>query len=271
MVDDRDHEGRPRRAQAPRPRARAQRVRRLRRGGRDVVGDGLHRGALGAPPAAVLPGDRHRRGRSPALGALRQGDAGVRAPRSRDHSAGDELARPVARPHLLRDDHRQREPVRRVSGRPGQQPQRRDVLGHLPVVLRRSRVGSREHRAHQGGLSHRVGTPPGRHRSALRSLRAQGPHRRRHDRSGGRDLADRPRAGVSRLAAGRGAAGDGHRHGVPDAPGRHHGSCPSDVAGQQPRRLSLLAGPRVCGGRPSLGCCRRPRRIRRRHPPGRGD
>jgi len=40
-------------------------------------------------------------------------------------------------PHLLRHESRQRQPVRRLSGRPGQQPERWDVVGPVPAVSSR--------------------------------------------------------------------------------------------------------------------------------------
>jgi hypothetical protein len=81
VVDDGDHEDRPRRRKEPRARDGAQRVRRILRRGRIGLRDGLARRALRPPPAAVLPRDRVRRARAGALGRGRPRDEGSRGTR----------------------------------------------------------------------------------------------------------------------------------------------------------------------------------------------
>src|SRR5262249_42168712 len=67
---------------------------------------------------------------------------------------------------LLRDDDRQRESVRRVPGGSGEQPQRRNVLGTLPALLRQLWTRCRSDRCDQGRLSGGLGRPSSRHRAA---------------------------------------------------------------------------------------------------------
>ena len=103
VVDDRDHEDRPGGPEAPRARPRPQRVRGLLRGGRDVVGHGLHRGHYGLAAAAVLPGHRDRGRRAPALRLRDSRDARARRA-SRRRAPAAARGRPRSRTHLLRDE-----------------------------------------------------------------------------------------------------------------------------------------------------------------------
>ena len=181
----------------------------------------------GAAPAAVLPRDRHRRSSVSLVSIFFVRETrGPRASRSRDA-----CRRPPPRPgaslghDLLRDEPRQRQPLRRLSGGPRQQPQRRDVVGTLSAVLRRATAsGVEQHRPHQGGLSRwcgvllQVATGPLSDRVGRKALIAW-----RHDRAGGGHLADGPRPDVCRLARRCRPSGLGHRHGVPDASRRDHG------------------------------------------------
>ena len=135
LVDDGDHEGRSCRAEIARPRRRPQRVRRLSRGRRDGLPHRLPRLAVRAAPRADL--SRHRLcGPGTVLSILLVRD-------TRDHvRAGDLGNQQQAAPHQLpgglrAHDLPRPQPVRRLTGGPRQQSQRRHELGNLPAVLRR--------------------------------------------------------------------------------------------------------------------------------------
>ena len=129
LVDDGDHEGRPRRPEVARPRRRLERIRRLSVRGPDRIPHRLYRAALWPAPGAVLPRHRLRRSRARAVHPARRRHAPSCPPRtlpSRNRRGAGSVLGDLS-PHVVRRP----QSVRRVTSRTRQQPQRRDELGHL--------------------------------------------------------------------------------------------------------------------------------------------
>ena len=135
VVDDRHHEGRPRGPQAAWPGSRLQRVRRA------TSPSASCRGSPATSPRTTRCG-RSRSiwgSPSPSSGSSSPSSSSGRRTATRSSKRRRRLSRRpgphLAGSHLLRHEPRQREPLRGVPGGPGEQPQRRDVVGHLSPVL----------------------------------------------------------------------------------------------------------------------------------------
>ena len=223
LVDDGDHEDRPRRPGQARPGDGPQRGRRLRRRRDHRPRHRLHRRTARAAAGAVLPRSRLRRPRPRHLGAVRPRDPRPCPPRSRQPR--HHRRRPSRPAHDRRDLHPHLVPregaVVVLTGRARQQPQRRPRLGTVPDLLRRRRALRRPDRRARCDLPRRVGARPTRHRCAVGSDRPQTVDRRRDAHPSRGDRPDRRHHRV--LGVGRRCrpARRRHRDGLSHPPRRH--------------------------------------------------
>ena len=265
MVDDRGHEDRPGRAGAARLRARAQRGRwlrrpRARRGDQRLAGGGDR-----AARRARRGGRGHRRDRAAGVGGVR-----ARHRRTRRARAGApsrwRRAHTVIRRGVRGRDLARAGAARVLTGRPGEQPQRRARLGPGPALPRRERREHRRGRTGRRHLSGRLGRGPDLDGPLVRPRRAQAPDRQRHaDPGRGTRRARRLRRRGRDRRAGGGAARRRHRARLPDADRGDLRRRPAGRPRACGRRLSLLARHGLRGRRPARGSGRRQPRLRWRH------
>ena len=199
-----------------------------------------------APPRAVLL----RRGRAPSSGSCCR-SLFVRETRGHVAARGRRLAaQPAGRARTLvsgsvfgRHDLARPESLRRLPGRPRQQPERRDVLGaSIRSSSRQLRPRRRGDRRRQGRVPGGLGRAPGRHGAAQRPDRPEGADRGGHARPGRRDLADGARAGLPGVDRGRRAPGARDGHGLPDPARGHRGRRAPVVARHEPTASTASGG-----------------------------
>jgi hypothetical protein len=272
LVDDGDHEDRPRGAEA-RAGDGPQRVRGVLRGRGSRPGDGLVAARHGLRPQPFYLGVGSSRSGSAAL-CSRARDPPARRARVQARGAPSD-AEPAR--GLLAHDLARPQPGERQPGGPRQQPQRRHGVGPVPLFFAAAQHGPR-----QIGCSRRSTRRPGAradlHRRALGSRRPQVADRRRHVGAGDRDRhhhrsraaspasPSAPRCSASaRRWSTRPARGD-RRRGAPDAGARRRSAsigCGATSAtpsarcsrGSPPTRSG---SPPRCGSSPALTLALRP-------------
>ena len=185
LVHDRGHEDRPRRAAAPRPRARPQRGGRLRRRRARRRGQRLAGRRVRRPRRPR----RRRRRRSPSTAFLlsvlfvRDTAAHVALEQARHHHGAD--GAPAAAARRVRPAPPTASPALRSCSQAGLVNNLNDALawGLVPLFLAAHGAGVAEIGLVAGAVPGRLGRRADRHRSLVRQRRAQAADRRGHARS----------------------------------------------------------------------------------------